>query len=166
VRWAETQMVSSLACAVEWLRTDICLVSYSDIFYSSDPVRALMSEPADLAVAYDPDWLQIWKKRFDNPLDDAETFRVRPDGRITEIGRKPQTIDEIQGQYMGLLLFRPKGWSAMETLRNGLPQERRDKIDMTSALQLLIEAGFPLQGVPTQSNWGEVDSDEDLARQS
>ena len=31
-RWAETNMVSSLACADEWLTTEPCIVSYSDIF--------------------------------------------------------------------------------------------------------------------------------------
>ena len=31
-RWAETNMVSSLACAQEWLETEPCIVSYSDIF--------------------------------------------------------------------------------------------------------------------------------------
>ena len=33
--WSKTNMVASLACAKEWLKTDECIVSYSDIFYSS-----------------------------------------------------------------------------------------------------------------------------------
>ena len=32
-RWAETNMVSSLACAEAWLVADTCIVSYADIFY-------------------------------------------------------------------------------------------------------------------------------------
>jgi len=165
-RWAETQMVSSLACAAAWLTSAPCLVSYSDIFYSADTVRALLASPSDLAVTYDPNWLAVWQKRFANPLDDAETFRIQADGRITEIGRKPKTVEEVQGQYMGLLQFRPAAWTALEAARAGLEPKRRDKLDMTSALQLLIERGFPVQGVPSQSSWGELDSDEDLARQS
>ena len=35
--WAETQMVSSLMCANEWLQQSECVVSYSDIFMSLVP---------------------------------------------------------------------------------------------------------------------------------
>lgn len=31
-RWSETNMVSSLACAEDWLQSSPCIVSYSDIF--------------------------------------------------------------------------------------------------------------------------------------
>lgn len=33
-RWAQTNMVSSLACAEAWLQDEPSIVSYSDIFYS------------------------------------------------------------------------------------------------------------------------------------
>ena len=42
-RWAETNMVSSLARAEEWLVADTCIVSYADIFYESSAVRLLMN---------------------------------------------------------------------------------------------------------------------------
>ena len=37
-RWAETNMVSSLACAEKWLSEQTCIVSYSDIIYLSTAV--------------------------------------------------------------------------------------------------------------------------------
>lgn len=163
-RWAETQMVTSLACAAEWLRGGTCLVSYSDIFYSSDVVRLLQASPADLALTYDPDWLEVWSRRFANPLDDAETFRIDAGGRVLEIGREPKTVQEVQGQYMGLLKFTPRAWVAVEQLREQVGPTVRDKLDMTSTLQRLIESGFPVHGVGIESLWGEVDSDEDLAK--
>ena len=42
-RWAETNMVSSLACAYEWLEAEPCIVSYSDIFYDATAVTSLMA---------------------------------------------------------------------------------------------------------------------------
>ena len=36
-----TKRPLSLTCAAPWLRTERCLVSYSDIFYSAATVRAL-----------------------------------------------------------------------------------------------------------------------------
>src|ERR1700733_760556 len=41
-RWAETNMVSSLACAQEWLQAGTSIVTYSDIFYTSQAVKLLM----------------------------------------------------------------------------------------------------------------------------
>lgn len=164
-RWAETQMVSSLACAAEWLRTGACLVSYSDIFYSADSVERLLASPAELSLLFDPNWLEVWQKRFADPLDDAETFRIGPDGRVLEIGKKTRNIEDIQGQYVGLLRFAPGAWQAVEALRASMEPAVRDRIDMTSTLQRLIETGFPVFGVPMSSSWGEIDSDEDLVRQ-
>ena len=40
-RWAETNMVSSLACAEKWLSEQTCIVSYSDIIYLSTAVESL-----------------------------------------------------------------------------------------------------------------------------
>ncbi len=166
-RWAQTNMVSSLECAAEWLAQEECVVSYSDIFYSSIAVDNLRASSAELAVAYAPDWLDLWKKRFADPLDDAETFRLDfATGRILEIGKKPRTVDEIQGQYMGLLKFTPASWMACSALRAGLESTARDRMDMTSMLQSLIESGFPVTGVPVNSDWGELDSDDDLVNLS
>ena len=103
--WATTQMVSSLCCANEWLEANTCIVSYSDIFYEASAVRSLIESKADISLTYDPNWLELWTKRFGDPLLDAETFRLNPDGTLAEIGKKPKTVEEIQGQYMGLLKF-------------------------------------------------------------
>lgn len=166
LRWAETNMVSSLACAAKWLREEPCIVSYSDLFYKGGAVRQLLGCDADLALTYDPNWLEIWQKRFANPLDDAETFRIDANRRIVEIGKKPKTVEEVQGQYMGLLKLKPAAWAAIESLRATLEPRLCDRMDMTSTLQRLIEANFPVFGVPVASSWGEIDSDEDLAKQS
>lgn len=104
-------MVSSLACAAEWLRDGLCLVSYSDIFYNARAVMALMESPASLAVTYAANWRALWERRIGDPLVDAETFRMNPNGTLAEIGNKPKTVEEVEGQYMGLLLFTPKGWA-------------------------------------------------------
>jgi len=163
-RWAETNMVSSLACAQKWLKAETCIVSYSDIFYSGQAVKLLMESPAALAVTYDPNWLELWKQRFDDPLVDAETFRVNPDQTLAEIGKKPKSVEEVQGQYMGLLRFMPAGWAEILRIRVELPLTECDKMDMTGTLEKVIEAGrIPIGAIPYTGEWGEVDSVEDLA---
>jgi hypothetical protein len=63
-RWSETQMVTSLACASEWLERDTWIVSDSDIFYGADTIERLMESPADLTITYDPAWHAVWRRRF------------------------------------------------------------------------------------------------------
>lgn len=163
-RWADTQMVSSLACAAKWLQAEPCIVSYSDIFYDATAVRSLMACDAALAVTYDPNWLQLWQQRFADPLVDAETFRLTSEHTLAEIGNKPKSVDEIEGQYMGLLRFTPAGWAEVERLRAAMPQAAADKLHMTGTLQKVIDAGrVAITAVPYTGEWGEVDSAEDLA---
>lgn len=163
-RWSETNMVASLEAAAPWLEREPCLVSYSDIFYDASAVRALVECRASLAVTYDTNWRALWEKRFADPLVDAETFRMKPDGTLAEIGNKPRTVDEIQGQYMGLLRFTPEGWAEILRIRAGLAPAERDRMHMTGTLQKVIEAGrVPVAAVPYAGEWGEVDSEEDLA---
>lgn len=161
--WARTNMVSSLACAAEWLHAEPCIVSYSDIFYDASAARTLMDSSADLAITYDPNWRALWESRFADPLSDAETFRLDGRGILLEIGQKPKRIDEIQGQYMGLLRFTPSSWQKVEELRAGLEPAVCDKLDMTGMLQRLIAGyGTEIRALPYTGEWGEVDSEEDL----
>lgn len=163
-RWAQTNMVASLAYAHEWLSREPCVISYSDIFYEPHAVSLLMDSQAALAITYDPDWLDIWQRRFADPLSDAETFQLRPDGTLAEIGRKPGTVQEVQGQYMGLLRIGPAGWSEIQRIRDGLPDADRDGMHMTGTLQAVVQAGrVPVEAIPYRGAWGEIDSETDLA---
>jgi choline kinase len=161
-RWHRTNMVRSLQSADEWLRVTDCVVSYGDIIYTAATVRRLMRSPTPLAITYDPNWLGLWCRRFSDPLVDAETFRRSPDGMLTEIGARPTTLDDVQGQYMGLLKISPAGWMSVEQVLRGLSDERIDRLDLTALLRLLVERGHHIDTVPCVGDWAEVDSPSDL----
>jgi len=162
--WATTNMVTSLGCAAEWLQAEPCIVYYSDIFYDAAAVTALVASPADLAITFDPHWQALWEKRFADPLADAETFRLNPDGTVAEIGNQPHTLEQIQGQYMGLLRFTPAAWREVERIRAELEPAVRDRMHMTGTLQRIIEAGrLPVSAIPYLLEWGEVDCAADLS---
>lgn len=162
-RWAETDMVSSLACAEVWLQAEPCIVSYSDIFYTPAAVQSLMHCQAALAVTYDPNWLKLWTQRFGDPLLDAETFRLTAEHTLAEIGNKPRAVEEVQGQYMGLLRFTPEGWAEVLRIRSGLTSAQCDKMHMTGTLQKVIDAQrVAISAISYEGEWGEVDSPEDL----
>jgi choline kinase len=164
-RWAETNMVSSVACAERWLLTEPCIVTYSDIFYTPEAVKPLIDCNAALAVTYDPHWLTLWEKRFGDPLLDAESFRMNPDNTLAEIGKKPKTVSEVQGQYMGLLRFTPSGWNEIRKIRDSFTPIECDRMHMTGALQKVIEVGhLSIDAFAYEGEWGEVDSAEDLGK--
>ncbi len=162
-RWAETNIVASLACATEWLSHEPCIVSYSDIFYDSNAVRSLINCSDSLAITYDPNWLEHWEKRFENPLVDAETFKLNPDNTISAIGEKPEVLDEIEGQFMGLIRIEPQGWLVIEEILSRLTSTERDEIQMTTVLNLVIQQGsLGVHAKPYTGEWGEIDSEKDL----
>ena len=106
--YAETNMVWTLFCAEDDLEGDV-LLCYGDIVYSQEILQAILASKADIAVAIDLDWESYWRARNEDPLDDAETLKLAPDGRIYEIGQKPEKLDEIEGQYMGLIKLSSDG---------------------------------------------------------
>jgi len=161
-RWAETNMVMSLAAAATWLCSHTVVISYADIFYGRDVVRDLAATSGDLVVAYDRSWRSLWARRFADPLSDAETFRTDASGNLIEIGRRTTRIEDIEGQYMGLLKFTPQAWRAVEALLAGMDQKTRDAMDMTTLLRALLESGFPVRTVGISGQWGEIDSSGDL----
>jgi choline kinase len=104
----------------------------------------------------------LWTRRFDDPLSDAETFRTDGTGNLIEIGRRTTKIDDIEGQYMGLLKFTPEAWRAVEAVLAAVDAKARDSMDMTTLLRALLDSGFPIKTVGIAGQWGEIDSSSDL----
>lgn len=163
-RWQKTNMVSSLLCGNEWLQDSPFIVSYSDIFYSPSAIKLLKQSNDNLAITYDPNWLSLWEKRFSNPLDDAETFNLSSDRTtVTEIGNKANSINEIQGQYMGLLYFSKKAWYLVNKLLSQIDPSEKDIMSMTELLQNIINlTKLDVKAIKYLDLWGEIDSMHDL----
>lgn len=159
--WENTNMVASLLCAFEHLHPPF-LVSYSDIVFDSGLVKRLLSATADLALSYDTEWLDLWKQRFDDPLKDAETFRIDDDGTILEIGGKTDDVQNIQGQFMGLMKFSRTAVQWVFDLTSAEPG-LRFSLDSTGLIMRLIRLGKAVKGVSTSGGWCEIDSPKDLS---
>lgn len=172
-RWDSTNMVESLRCASHELRGDV-LVVYTDLLYLPSVVQTARSCQAPIGVVIDRDWLQLWNRRMDDPLDDAETLRLTADGRITEIGQPPDSLDDIHGQYIGMIRLSPAGSDLLRCHLERSPQSESaskgsdrpgpspDSAFMTDLLSDLIEQGVSLHAVPIHGGWTEVDSPSDL----
>jgi choline kinase len=158
-RWSETNMVASLFCADSFEGNTI--LSYSDIVYKKEHIVALSKSEAEITITADRNWVELWKLRFENPLDDAETFKS--DGeKLLEIGGKTNDITEIEAQYMGLLKLTKEGWQIMYKAFNSLSDIEKDKMDMTKMLNLLLNKGIGINVVFINGGWCEADEYSDI----
>lgn len=168
-RFGETNMVASLMCARDRLDgSDDVVVAYADLVYEPRVVEALMGTAAPAAITVDRSWQRLWELRMEDPLADAETLRLDDEGNVVELGREPTGIDQIEGQYMGLIGLRagfvPTFVAAYDSLDPAGPYDGRDRDNMymTSFLQHLIDHVGPLAAVQVDGGWLEVDTTDDL----
>lgn len=160
--WETTNMVHSLTMANEWLEQESCIVCYSDIVFTKEALLKLQQSEEEIALTYYTKFWELWEKRLDNPLEDLETFRLNEKGELIEIGRKPQCKEEIEGQYMGLVLFTPKSWKqAKKTMERPL-RKPLNKLDMTTLLDEMIQDKVCISTIPVDDFWLECDTEEDI----
>jgi L-glutamine-phosphate cytidylyltransferase len=173
--YAATSMVGTLMVA-EPIFGDGFVMSYGDIVYRPDVLQTLLASPAEIAVVVDLDWRSYWERRFRDPLQDAQSLRMTPDGTIRSIGREVNRIEDVQGQYIGLVMFRGRGVKALHRIlvrATTDAQYRRPilghtttmaKLSMTDVLDELAVAGdVPVKAIPIHGGWVDIDRPEDLA---
>ena len=144
------------------------IISYGDIVYSHEILQTLLDSKSDVSVIIDKEWESYWRARNDNPLDDAETLRLREDGSILELGQKPQSLEEIQGQYIGLMKFSSFGLSQIKKIFHAakvsgdLLGKPLEVSYMTDLLQAAINKGVIINSLPVEGGWVEVDTVNDM----
>jgi L-glutamine-phosphate cytidylyltransferase len=158
--WNRGNMVSSLACALDRIQGPL-VISYSDIVYGPDCVKVLLEAEFPIALTYDREWLELWQQRFEDPLSDAESFKLNDNGEIIEIGQRAESVSEVQGQFMGLFKLEEEGRKWIEEMLR-TEDNARLSLDTTSLLRRLIAEARPINGVPIDGGWCEVDDLEDL----
>ncbi len=169
-RFAQTNMVATLFAAESIMDGgEDLIIAYGDIVYEPRVLKPLLECDAPVCLTVDRAWRRYWEARMDDPLADAETLKLTDGNRVTELGKKPSSYEEIQGQYMGLVKVRadhvsqlPAVWRAMD--RDATYDGKDyDNMYMTSFLQHLIDSGWETRAAFVENGWAEVDSENDLA---
>lgn len=167
-----TNMVESLFAAKEFLDDDV-IVSYGDIIYTKQILEKILLSKEDFSVVVDLKWKDMWQKRFENPLDDAESLKMNNEKYILDLGRKINSLEEVQGQYIGLMKFSLKGTEFIkkfyeqakkqaENGKNPLNEELSFKNSyMTDFIRSLIHAKCKIKAITIEGNWLEIDSVSD-----
>lgn len=164
-----TNMVATLFAAEDFMQTgEDLIISYGDIVYKPEVFETLLATQADLVVAADLDWYDLWKLRMDEPLDDAETFKMTEEGKVLELGKKPNSREDAQAQYIGLIKVSAnkvadfiQHYHAMDktAIYDG---KDFNNMYMTSLIQNIIDSGWNVHAALINRGWLEVDSVEDL----
>ena len=165
--WETTNMVYSLMCARDvFLSGAPVIVAYADLLYQSRLMTALLENGGHIATVVDLNWLDLWRLRFRDPLDDAETLKISDRNTINDIGRKPERLEDIEGQYVGLTYFSPEGAVQFAEAHRSISRwdDSKSARDcyFTDVLQALISCDVAIQAVATDSGWLEFDSGDDL----
>ena len=166
--FASTNMVETLFCAKEKFH-DSVIVSYGDIIFQSTILKKLINSVYDTSIVVDNNWKTYWEKRFENPLDDAESLSIDESDNISSIGQKISNIDEICGQYIGLMKFQGNAINDLLSIYDNLNEKylRQNQISdfknwyMTDFLQYFIKSGFKIKPIRIDGGWLELDTIKD-----
>lgn len=158
----KTNMVYTLFQAIDHMddESDI-IISYSDIVYHPKIIQKLKESNDPISVVIDKDWYNLWSQRMENPLLDAETLKIDENGYIKEIGKKPKSYSEIEGQYIGLIKI--KNNIVKDIIKLYKESNIDENIYMTDFLTLISEKICPLKAVFINGGWAEFDTIEDLS---
>jgi len=162
----KTNMVSTLFYAEDFMNDDI-IISYADIIYKKEILEKLINSKYDFSVVVDKSWKELWLQRMENPLEDAETLKIK-DNKIIELGKKPNSYEEIEGQYIGLIKISKNILPTIINFYKSLDKTKLydgkdfDNMYMTSFIQLIIDKLIDVNPIFINGGWVEIDSVEDL----
>jgi choline kinase len=151
------------------------VVAFGDIAFQPEVLKTLMAAPAEIAVAVDVDWKPYWERRFGEDLGDAKSLRMTPDGTIRSIGQTVNRIEDVQGQPVGLILFRGRGVKALRRAWQRATTDaayRRPILGHTNAmakltiydlLDELVSGDVPIQAAIVHGGWVEISTPGDVA---
>ena len=168
-RFSSTNMVSTLFCASDFIEhNEDLIISYGDIVYEEKILEALLGSDAELSVVADKSWEKLWSLRMSNPLDDAETFIMDERQHISELGKRPKSIKQVQAQYIGLIKVRKDMVQNFKDIYHKMDKDRVydgqdfDNMYMTSFIQYLIDNQWEVKATLINNGWLEVDTIADL----
>lgn len=169
--WEFTNILGSFMCAIHEMNDGV-IVSYSDIVYEKETVRALMATNADVAVSVDYDWRKHYIGRNMHPETEAEKVIIHQN-RLHDIGKHIESND-ASAEFIGLIYLSSKAVKAIakcyeESLNKGIDMPFYSSSTLRAAylsdmLQHLIASGFQIVPTPVHGYWAEIDTPQDLER--
>lgn len=163
-KFKKTNMYYSFLKAKSLLdqKKDLIIV-YGDIIFKKKIFDKFINDTNNLSVGVDKNYLSYWKKRMKYPLKDLETMIIK-NKFITQLGGKPLSYKEIQGQYMGLIKFSHKKFYRIKKIIKGIKVKNSHykNLFFTDFIQILIDNNIKAFAVKTYGSWQEFDKPKDF----
>ena len=166
-KYKTTNMLFSLFRAKKLFdgKEDI-IISYGDIIFKKKILQKLINSNENLSTVVDTKWYSYWKKRMQNPLEDAESLKLTRNNYITDIGRKVKSFNEIKGQYIGLTKISKKISKKILNIWQDINKKKNKKninnLYVTDFLRILIKRKLRIKAVLVKRGWLEFDEPSDL----
>ena len=145
---------------------DNLFVSYGDIIFSSKVFEKLLAHSGHFSIVADLDWKSYWEARMDDIASDAESFRTNEQNEIIELGKRVDSVDQVEAQYIGLMKFSGTAVKEINAHWKKLSESHSsnsvENMYMTDFIQSLIDSGKKVEPVFISSGWMEFDTLEDL----
>jgi len=162
LKWNRSSIMTSLLCCNKILKKKNCIISYSDILYTKKDIEVLKKMKGDISLLSNNNWKKLWKQRFVDPLSDLETFKLK-NNQLINIGEKPKSIKDIQGQYMGLMKITPNGWKKIVKHIDIYYKNKINHLDITNFLSTYVRNKKNKIFVKkVNTSWYEIDNQKDL----
>jgi phosphoenolpyruvate phosphomutase len=176
-RYAETDELASLACAVDRLEADT-LIAYGDLLFKSYVLRDLIESKADFTVVVDslpsaPDNRTVRDFAYCSRADDRGLFgtevlleRIASKADAADGSLDPEAMDPpAQGRWIGMLYVSRRGLIALKaTLAELRARAEFDRLDMPALLNALIAGGASIEVLYVHGHWRGVNDLDDLRR--
>lgn len=174
--YASNNILHSLFCARAEL-TGPLYITYSDIVFTPDVVKALAAAEGEICLTIDRDFAFLYEGRTEHPLSEAEVADLDERGQVRRVGKRALPPEQAWGEFIGLAKFSATGtewltsaWDDLQATyagREGMPFQRASAFInayLADMLQHLIDAGRPMMPVGIRGCWREIDTVQDLQR--
>jgi phosphoenolpyruvate phosphomutase len=164
-RYAETDELASLACAVDSLDSDV-VISYGDLLFRSYVLRDLTASKAEFSVVVDSLMAgdsnhTVRDFAYCSRADDRGLF-----GKAVLLERVTSQADHeraAHGRWVGLLNASRTGLAKIKAVIAAMRADGQiDKLDMPALLNALIEGGANIEVLYVHGHWRGVNDLEDL----
>ena len=172
--YATTNMVEGMMVAKAEFNDDL-IVSYSDIIFDADMLKAMIGAEALFSCAVDDNWKAYWKKRYGRIDVDTESLVINDQSNIIELGLENPPLEMIDARFIGLLKFSVEGLHIIQKIMEEAYKEYEDKpwqksgrpvkkAYMTDLLNAIIQSGYTVKAVHFNNGWIEFDTNEDYEK--
>jgi phosphoenolpyruvate phosphomutase len=172
-RYAQTDELASLACAIGKLESDT-VISYGDLLFRSYVLRDLVENKSDFSVVVDSSPAESSNRTVrdfayctrgdDRGLFGTQVFLKRVVSRAD--ARPEGTADgEPQGRWIGMLNVSKQGLMKLKTVLAALrARPDFDSLDMPALLNALIADGAAIEVLYVHGHWRGVNDLDDFRR--